>query len=242
MNPLQEVRAALELCHRHEVQQNRAVFLEEPPTDHGIYVYTYYFRDGSAIYHGFTADAPERAKTHWKAAPWASWVDYVRYRKCRTVRSGRRLESRLQKQVPSLCHVGKTRTYHGDRSPWWREMDRDGKTNHVLGHCKLPGGVCDAAHMLACISVPQSDDSAAYPEIKPALGAMYHPTESHKAEWNGVSRALQNLPYQYPDEEAEDLERIRLQARRDELSEESDRARLRALRIASRSWPRTDAS
>lgn len=113
-----------------------------PPADYGVYAYTYFDGLGYPLYHGYTTNARQRAGDHFKKAPWASWAEDVRYRKCSTVHSARRLESRLQRMIPSLCHAsGRTRTYHGED---WSDIDCETKINHVTGHCRLPGGVCDA--------------------------------------------------------------------------------------------------
>ncbi|MGH3406411.1 MAG: hypothetical protein ACRDRJ_28510 [Streptosporangiaceae bacterium] len=96
-----------------------------------------------AIYHGYTTNARQRAGEHRKKAPWASWVESVRYRPCRSARVARKLETRLQRMVPSLCHAsGITRTYHGED---WSE--RDHPSNHVTGTCRLPGGCCSPEYI-----------------------------------------------------------------------------------------------
>ncbi len=59
--------------HDDYIARNRAIFLELPPDDHGVYVYTYYDYDGYPLYHGYTTDARQRARTHLKNAPWSSW-------------------------------------------------------------------------------------------------------------------------------------------------------------------------
>lgn len=135
------VEMMLRMNHDDYVEVNRAVFEDAPPRDDGAYAYTYYDGNGEALYHGYTTDAPKRATKHQQKAPWASWVESVRYRKCSTPRIARKLEVRLQKKVPSMCHDGgRTRTCHGED---WSDVDREFKINHVTGDCKLPGGSCD---------------------------------------------------------------------------------------------------
>jgi len=92
------------MCERHHddfVERNRAIFLEFPPDDFAPYAYTYYDGNGTPIYNGYTTDARRRAKEHFKYAPWASWIEDVRYRRCTTAKAARRLESRLGKKIPA---------------------------------------------------------------------------------------------------------------------------------------------
>lgn len=133
--------AFAQMNHDDYIARNRAIFFELPPDDFDVYAYTYYDGNDDPIYHGYTTDARQRASEHQKKAPWASWVERVRYRRCPDARSARRLESRLQRKVPSLCHVnGRTMTYHGAD---WSEIDKKLKINHVTGDCRLPCGLCD---------------------------------------------------------------------------------------------------
>jgi predicted GIY-YIG superfamily endonuclease len=140
------VSRAIAIIHDMAIQDHRAIFLEQPPRNHGIYVYTYYDAAGNAIYHGWTANARQRAKKHYEEAPWAAWVSSVRYQRCSTVVSARKLESQLQRMTESLCHPhGLTTNYHGED---WSGIDREFPVNHVTGTCKLPGGICDVDYLL----------------------------------------------------------------------------------------------
>lgn len=87
-----------QLNHDDHIARNRAIFLELPPYDCGVYVYTYYNGNGYALYHGYTTNARQRAGEHLKRAPWASWAEGVRYRKCTSPQLARKLESRLHKK------------------------------------------------------------------------------------------------------------------------------------------------
>lgn len=127
--------------HDNYIARNRSVFFDDPPADFGNYAYRYYDGNGDALYHGYTSHAVQRAKKHYEEAPWASWVQDVRYRRCSTVVAAQKLEGRLQRKVESLCAAGgRTRAYHGQD---WSDLDNEFKTNHVTGTCKLPGGICD---------------------------------------------------------------------------------------------------
>jgi predicted GIY-YIG superfamily endonuclease len=145
---LASMLATVQLWHDDYVSRNRAVFLELPPDDRGIYVYTYYDGTDYPLYHGYTTDAQQRAETHLKKAPWASWTQDVRYRECGSPQQARKLESRLHRKVESMCGNGTGRggqlTHHGED---WSVLDREYKINHVTGTCRLPGGACDPAHL-----------------------------------------------------------------------------------------------
>jgi len=148
--PLDAAAVVTRLSHSLYVENNRVCFEDDVPQDDGNYVYTYYDGDGYPLYHGYTTDARRRAGEHRARAPWASWVESVRYRPCRTAKAARKLESRLQRLVPSLCHVyGRTRAYHGED---WSDIDRAHPVNHVTGTCRLPGGSCDAGHLLSLLA------------------------------------------------------------------------------------------
>lgn len=133
--------AVAQLWHDDYVARNRAAFLEFPPADRGVYVYTYYHGNGYPLYHGYTTDARQRASAHLKKAPWASWAADVRYRECKSPQQARRLESRLHHKVESLC--GKFACHGQD----WSELDREFKINHVTGTCLLPGGCCHPGYL-----------------------------------------------------------------------------------------------
>lgn len=124
--------------HDEDVERNREVFEDDPPRDFGAYAYTYYDGLGNVIYHGMTTDAAKRAQKHQAKAPWASWVQEVRYRPCSSAHSARLLERRLQNKISSLCHHVITWTHHGED---WPETGQP--ANHVTGTCKLPGGICN---------------------------------------------------------------------------------------------------
>ena len=130
--------------HDEYVKENRACFEDYVPDDLGAYVYTYHAGDGCPLYHGYTTNARQRAEKHRKLAPWASWVEDVRYRKCSSPHAARKLESRLQRKVDSLCHNHRTRTYHGED---WSERDKQYPVNHVTGTCRLPGGSCNPEYL-----------------------------------------------------------------------------------------------
>ncbi len=143
------VAEILNSVHASYVELNQKCFLAYPPDDEGTYVYTYYCVSHPdpqyAVYHGLTSDAKKRAKDHYAKAPWASWVQHVRYRRCSTVAQARRLESRLHRKVPSVCaaygeHGGPNRTHWGED---WSEFDKSFPINHVTGSCFLEGGTCD---------------------------------------------------------------------------------------------------
>ena len=126
--------------HDDFIAENRAVFYDYPPDDKGIYAYTYYDCTAYPIYHGYTTDAPQRARDHWRYAPWASWAEYVRYRRCKTVRQARKLEIRVIRKVDCICrtgygkvaafHVGRRGSYRGEE---WSARDQEMKFNHVTG-------------------------------------------------------------------------------------------------------------
>jgi hypothetical protein len=133
------LRNLVERNHEYAIIRIRTIFKVEPPTDDGVYVYTYYDALGNPIYHGYTSNARKRALDHFRSAPWAGWVDEVRYRRCTSPKKAYALEQRLQRVMPSLCHAsGITRTYHGE--DW---TAKDGCTDHLKGTCRLPGGICD---------------------------------------------------------------------------------------------------
>lgn len=73
------------------------------------------------------------------------------YRPCRNRQAAYALETRLIAELDSLCRVSRAnrvKHYHGKN---WSAFDRQAKVNHVAGHCKLPGGVCDPEHIRAMI-------------------------------------------------------------------------------------------
>jgi hypothetical protein len=124
--------------HESALESINAIFKEVPPDDDGVYVYTYYDAGLRPIYHGYTSNARKRARKHYNKAPWAGWVDEVRYRRCSSPTQAYALEHKLQRMVPSLCHNRVTRTYYGE--DW---APADGGTDHLKGTCLLPGGICD---------------------------------------------------------------------------------------------------
>jgi predicted GIY-YIG superfamily endonuclease len=161
VNP-DHIRVCIEvrkMLHDAIVRENSFCFTGAVPRDHAAYAYTYYDYNDNPIYHGYTTNALNRAKEHRSKAPWATWVTDVRYRKCRSAHSARKLESRLQRFIPSLCHVnGLTRTYHGEN---WSILEDKYKDNHVTGTCRQPGGLCDPAVVIEWLSSYTGLESAA---------------------------------------------------------------------------------